>query len=128
MNFYSRKLVKPQDLNPGGTLFGGTLLQWIDEEAAIYVGCQLDQHKVVTKYISEIDFVSSAKLGDVVEIGLETTGLGRTSITMRCLVRNKYTKQEIIRIDKLVFVRIDDEGKAAPHGKTLEDEKQGLDI
>lgn len=128
MNFYSRKLVKPQDLNPGGTLFGGTLLQWIDEEAAIYVGCQLDQHKVVTKYISEIDFVSSAKLGDVVEIGLETTGLGRTSITMRCLVRNKYTKQEIIRIDKLVFVRIDDEGKAVPHGKTLEDEKQGLDI
>lgn len=127
MNFYSRKLVKPQDLNPGGTLFGGTLLQWIDEEAAIYVGCQLDQHKVVTKYISEIDFVSSAKLGDVVEIGLETTGLGRTSITMRCLVRNKYTKQQIIRIDKLVFVRIDDEGNAVPHGKTLEDEKQGID-
>lgn len=128
MNFYSRKLVKPQDLNPGGTLFGGTLLQWIDEEAAIYVACQLDQHKVVTKYISEIDFVSSAKLGDVVEIGLETTGLGKTSITMKCVVRNKFTKEKIITIDKLVFVRIDDEGKAVPHGKTLEDEKQNVDV
>jgi acyl-CoA hydrolase len=38
MNFHARKLVKPEDLNnPRGTLFDGRLLEWIDEEAAIYV-------------------------------------------------------------------------------------------
>ena len=36
MNFHTRKWVKPEDLNPNGTLFGGSLLRWIDEEAAIY--------------------------------------------------------------------------------------------
>ena len=127
MKFYSRKLVKPQDLNPGGTLFGGTLLQWIDEEAAIYVGCQLDQARIVTKYISEIDFVSSAKLGDVVEIGMATTHMGKSSITMNCVARNKFTKEKILTIDKLVFVRIDEEGNPQPHGKKLEDVEQEVD-
>lgn len=30
-----RKWVKPEDLNQHGALFGGRLLQWVDEEAAI---------------------------------------------------------------------------------------------
>ncbi|MGO2863623.1 MAG: acyl-CoA thioesterase, partial [Brevibacterium sp.] len=36
MNFYTRKWVRPEDLNANGSLFGGSLLKWIDEEAAIY--------------------------------------------------------------------------------------------
>ena len=37
MRFHTRKWVKPEDLNPNGTLFGGRLLAWIDEEAALYI-------------------------------------------------------------------------------------------
>ena len=54
-------------------MFGGQLLRWIDEEAAIYAMCQLDNQRVTTKFISEIDFISPARMGDVIEIGLETT-------------------------------------------------------
>ena len=36
MEFRTRKLIKPEDLNAGGTLFGGQLLKWIYEEAAFY--------------------------------------------------------------------------------------------
>ncbi len=60
MNFYTRKWVRPEDLNANGTLFGGSLLRWIDEEAAVYAIIQLGNGKVVTKYMSEIVFVSSA--------------------------------------------------------------------
>ena len=76
MIYHTRKLVKPEDLNAGGTLFGGTLLRWIDEEAAIYVMCQLDSRNIVTKYMSEINFISPALTGDVVEIGFETLKFG----------------------------------------------------
>ena len=31
MEFRTRKLIKPEDLNAGKTLFGGQLLKWIDE-------------------------------------------------------------------------------------------------
>ncbi len=123
MKFFSRKWVKPEDLNAYNTLFGGRLLAWIDEEAAIYSKCQLESKSVVTKYISEINFVSSAIHGDVVEIGLETISFGTTSISMRCVARNKMTKEEIIRIDKIVFVLLGEDGKPAPHGKTMADIK-----
>lgn len=115
MNFYSRKLIKPQDMNAHGTLFGGTVLSWIDEEAAIFVNCQLGRGNVVTKFMSEIDFVSSAKLGDIIEIGMETKNFGKSSITIRCVVRNKFTKETIIKIDDIVFVHLDAEGNPASH-------------
>jgi len=120
MRFFTRKWIKPQDLNSHGSLFGGILLQWIDEEAAIYVSCQLETRMIVTKYMSEIDFISSARAGDIVEIGMETVSFGRTSITVRCEVRNKHTRETIIKIDKIVFVQVDEDRKPVPHGKTFE--------
>ncbi|RXM53079.1 MULTISPECIES: acyl-CoA thioesterase [unclassified Chryseobacterium] len=118
MNYHTRKWVKPEDLNPNHSLFGGRLLQWIDEEAALYAIIQLENTKVVTKFISEINFVSSAKQGDIIEIGIEATHFGSSSITLRCDVRNKMTHQTIITVDKIVMVNLDSEGNPAPHGKT----------
>lgn len=118
MKFYSRKWIKPEDLNPNGSLFGGQLLSWIDEEAAIFAMCQLGNNKhIVTKFISEIDFKSSAKTGDIIEMGMEVVKFGQSSLTLKCLVRNKVTKEEIITIDRIVFVNLDEHGKPQPHGK-----------
>ena len=118
MNFHTRKWVKPEDLNPNHTLFGGRLLQWIDEEAALYAIIQLENPHVVTKYISEINFVSAPRQGDIIEIGIIATQFGNTSLTMRCEVRNKITREIILTIDKIVFVNVDISGKPVPHGKT----------
>jgi len=117
MNFHTRKWVKPEDLNPNGTLFGGSLLRWIDEEAAIYAICQLGNQRVVTKFMSEINFVSSARQGDIIELGMTATHFGRTSITLRCEVRNKITRRPILTIEKMVFVNLDETGVPAPHGR-----------
>jgi acyl-CoA hydrolase len=118
MNFRTRKLVKHGDLNPNGTLFGGRLLEWIDEEVAIFVICQLETKRVVTKLISEINFMNPAKLNDVVEIGVEVVEFGTTSITVESIARIKDTKSEILRINKMVFVCIDENGTPSPHGRT----------
>lgn len=120
MKFYTRKLIKPGDLNANNTLFGGALLKWIDEEAGIYAMTKLETKHLVTKYISEIDFVSSAKQGDVIEIGIEFLSIGRTSISISSMVRNVFTKKEILSIEKMVFVKIDQDEKPIPHSKTLE--------
>ena len=116
MIFRTRKLIKPEDLNPRGTLFGGQLLKWIDEECAIYCICQLNTPNVVTKVMSEIDFIASAKLGDIIEIGCDLIKLGTTSITIKCVVRNKDTQRLITVIDKIVFVAVDDDGRPKEHG------------
>ncbi|TVZ51112.1 acyl-CoA thioesterase [Dokdonia sp. Hel_I_53] len=118
MNFHTRKWIKPEDLNPNGTLFGGRLLQWIDEEAALYAIIQLENPRTVTKYMSEIDFRASAKKGDIIEIGIEVTKWGTASLTLKCEVRNKMTREIIITVDRIVMVGLDEKGNSKPHGKT----------
>ena len=118
MNFHTRKWIKPEDLNPNGTLFGGRLLEWIDEEAALYAIIQLENPRTVTKYMSEIDFRASAKKGDIIEIGLEVVKFGSASLTLTCEVRNKMTREVIITIERIVMVGLGEDGKALPHGKT----------
>ncbi|WP_297334028.1 hotdog domain-containing protein [Flavobacterium sp.] len=118
MKFHTRKWVKPEDLNPNGTLFGGKLLAWIDEEAALYSIIQLENPHVVTKYMSEINFMSSAKQGDIVEIGIDVVKFGTTSITLRSEVRNKMTQEKIITVDNITMVNLDSLGRPSAHGKT----------
>ncbi|TXE20288.1 acyl-CoA thioesterase [Psychroserpens burtonensis] len=118
MRFHTRKWVKPEDLNPNQTLFGGQLLAWIDEEAALYTVIQLENSKVVTKYISEINFMASATQGDIIEIGIEVLKFGRSSLTLKCEVRNKMTRETILTVDHIIMVNLGDDGKPVPHGKT----------
>ncbi len=115
MEFHTRKFVKPGDLNPRNTLFGGRLLEWVDEECMIYCSCQLGHASLATKFIDEIDFRSAAYQGDIVEIGVETVAIGRTSITVSCVVRNKASQELILAVDKIVLVSLDNEGKPIPH-------------
>ena len=118
MRFHTRKWVKPEDLNPNGTLFGGKLLAWIDEELALYTIIQLENTKVVTKYMSEINFRSSAQQGDIIEIGIDVIKFGITSITLKCEARNMMTRETIITIDQTTMVNLDENGKPKAHGKS----------
>ncbi len=118
MNFHTRKWIKPEDLNPNKSLFGGKLLAWIDEEAALYTIVQLENQYIVTKGMTEINFMSSAYEGEIIEIGIEAIKFGRTSVTLKCEVRNMMTREIIITIDNITMVNLDKEGKPTPHGKT----------
>ena len=118
MRFHTRKWVKPEDLNPNRTLFGGKLLAWIDEEAALYTIVQLENQRVVTKFMSEINFNSKAVEGDIIEIGLEVKKFGKTSITLHCVVRNMMTRATIITVENIIMVNLDEDGNPKPHGKT----------
>ena len=117
MAFRTRKLIMPAQLNGAGTLFGGQALAWIDEESAIYAACQLGgRTNIVTKAMSAIDFKSPARLNEMIEIGTDLVQLGRTSITVSCVIRNKTTHEEIVRVDRIVFVLVDEHGTPIPHG------------
>ncbi len=118
MRFHTRKWVKPEDLNPNGTLFGGQLLAWIDEELALYSIVQLENPRIVTKHMSEINFISSAKQGDIIEIGIEVVKFGNSSLILKSEARNMMTRETIITIDSITMVNLGLDGKPARHGKT----------
>lgn len=118
MRFHTLKWVKPEDLNPNGTLFGGRLLAWIDEEAALYTLIQLENKRITTKYMSEINFTSSARQGDIIELGMEVVKFGKSSITLKCEARNKMTRETILTVDNIIMVNLGEDGKPMAHGKT----------
>ena len=116
MKFKARKLITHQDLNPRGYLHGGQLLKWIDEEGGIHAGLELQTGLIVTKYISEIEFKFPVIQGDVVEIGMQTVEIGKTSCTLACEVRSIQADKVVCSIDKMVYVRVNKYGLPKSHG------------
>lgn len=117
-------LVLSGHLNAAQALFGGLLVQWVDECAGIFVMEVLKTHNVVTKKISEVLYNEPARLGDVLELLCRVKSVGRTSITVECITRAKKIDTDdrlrtILNCD-LVFVKIDKLGRPSPHNLVLE--------
>jgi acyl-CoA thioesterase YciA len=117
MKYTTKKLVMSSDLNTTDSLFGGRALAWIDEAAAIHALEELGHSAhIVTKLMSNLDFLAPGKLGDIIEIGTDTVKIGTTSITVSCVLRNRTTLKEIVKVDQIVFVNVDADGRPTPHG------------
>lgn len=54
----------------------------MDEEATIYAIVQLGNNRVVTKFRSEINFVSSSRQVDVIEMGLHATAVAHRAAVL----------------------------------------------
>jgi acyl-CoA thioesterase YciA len=91
------------------------LLEWVGEECLVYCGCQMEHTRLATKYISEINFARPAQQNEVIEIGVATVAVGRTSITVRCEVRVKDSQKLILAIDRIVFVALNSRGRPIVH-------------
>ena len=115
-----RKLVMSEDLNHANRLFGGQIMKWTDEAAAMYVMCQLETRKVVTVKVSELEFKEPVKGGDILEFFASTTRVGRTSINVKLDVHRKSIEDKaiapaIVLSCEFVFVAVDDKGKPTAH-------------
>lgn len=102
-------------LNAAGILFGGQALAWIDEEAIIFAADQLGTTKLATVKMSEVVFKSAANIGDIVIMGSELVKIGRTSITVRCEIKNKTTDKVILDVPEIVMVALDYNKKPVEH-------------
>lgn len=72
-------LVLPPDTNHMGTIFGGTILAYVDEIAAI-AAMKHSRRVVVTASIDSVNFLSSAKVGDILTLEAFVISTGRTSM------------------------------------------------
>jgi acyl-CoA hydrolase len=94
-------------LNAAGILFGGTALAWVDEDAIIFAQNLLETNKIATVKMSEVVFKSVANIGDILISEVELVRIGTTSITVKCVLRNKTTNSVIIQVDEVVMVALD---------------------
>lgn len=114
------RLVMPGDLNAANRLFGGEIMKWADEAAAMYAMCQLRTKRMVTLKVSEVLFKEPVCQGDLLEFWASTAKVGNSSFTVALKVLRKEIEQPeaehaTVLSCEFVFVTVDENGKAAKH-------------
>lgn len=108
-----REMVMPNHTNNHGTVFGGTVMSWIDIAAAM-VAARHCGRPVVTAHIDDIDFIAPIKMGYHVLIQASLNYVGKSSMIVGVKVtsENPYTG-EVRTTTKayLTFVALDDLGR-----------------
>ncbi len=100
--FTKTLLVRPQDLNHAGTLFGGTIMAWSDELAFIAATLTYPHCTFVTKVFHEFNFLAGAFEGDIITIAAQILKTGHTSVTVTVRGENSQTGQELFRTDTVM--------------------------
>ena len=75
-------MVRPQHLNASDRLFGGALMQWIDEVAGM-VAKRHTRRNVITASVDSLSFLRGAYVKDTVVIIGKVTYVGNTSMEVK---------------------------------------------
>ncbi len=96
------------------------MLRWIDESAGMHAR-KLTRRVCVTRFIDKVDFISTARSGDIIHIVTTLEHTGVTSLTYRVEAKEEISGRKVASIGRVVFVAIDDQGQPVPHSVTVDD-------
>ena len=108
------RLIIPADLNSSGRLFGGRLLEWLDEMAGI-VAKRHAECSVVTAAIDNLHFKEGATVSDTIFMRGYVTWVGRSSMEVRVdTFAEKLTGIRVL-INRAYFVMVGLDENTSPH-------------
>lgn len=104
--------IRPKHLNGAGRLFGGRLMEWIDEVAGL-VGIRHSQCNVITASVDNLKFIRGVFQNDLVVLVGTLTWVGSTSMEVRVdtyVEKLNGTRYPVNRA-YLTLVAVDETGK-----------------
>lgn len=125
-------MVSLGDLNGYGRLFGGRLMEWIDEVAGIVARRHCGQ-TVTTAMVDTLCFRGPAYPNDVLVLAGKVTSVGRTSmeVCVRTMVEEEDGMKRTINKAYLVLVALDENEKPAEVPRLIvetDEEKMELEL
>lgn len=112
-----RVLMMPRDTNAHGTVFGGVILSYIDQAAAVATR-DYPPHRFVTAAMDGIEFKQPVYVGDLLSLYATVIKIGRTSLRIRVEVdaRRFADPTQTVRVTsaELVYVAVDARGRPTP--------------
>ena len=120
-------IVMPCHLNGADRLFGGILMQWIDEVAGI-VAMRHSQSNVTTAAVDNLKFMKGAYQNDLVVVRGRVTYVGRTSMEVRVdsYVESLDGIRRPINRAYFVMVAIDENDRPKPVPKLIVETPQEI--
>ncbi len=122
MHYVATKICQAGEIGYNGNLFGGTMLSWLDEAGAAFAGYLCRTHNMVTLKMNEVLFKRPVKIGDHVRIYGKVEKIGTSSLGVRVEARRfdfEKDLEEIVCSTQVVYVKIDENGKAVPIDQRL---------
>jgi len=116
----NHKLVLPEHLNHYGYLFGGYLLQWVDEYAYITANLDYPGRRFVTIGLENVVFRKAIRMGSILRFEIDLAGRGKTSLTYNVKVYSDSIKSGAMTAvfeNRITFVNVDEEGKKEAIGE-----------
>ena len=113
-------IVRPNHLNGANRLFGGILMQWIDEVAGI-VAKRHCMGNVTTASVDNLTFLSGAYQNDMIVIRGKLTWVGNTSmeVCVDTYVESPNGKRVRINNAHFMMVALDENDKPMPVPKLI---------
>lgn len=110
------KFVISEHLNHYGTLYGGTLLKWIDEVGYITANVDYPGNQFVTIALDNVEFRHRIEVGAILRFAVEQTRLGNTSLSyeVKVYAAHDEKKSKLVLFEThITFVNIDKNGNKA---------------
>jgi acyl-CoA thioesterase YciA len=117
MKLISTKLCKTSDIGVNENLFGGIMLSWLDEAGGILASNIACSSNMITLKMDEVLFKHPVKVKEQIRIYGEVDKMGRTSVSLYLEARRvnlRTQTEEVVCSTKMVFVRVDKDGRPAP--------------
>ena len=111
------EFVFPPDTNHLGTLYGGTLMGWMDKAAGIAAFRYAGTPVVVTAAVDKLEFRVPIHQGELVELLAHVESHGRTSMVVRVDVHREdpvTRTRELCTVGTFTMVALDEEGHPTP--------------
>ena len=105
-------IVRPNHLNGAGRLFGGILMQWIDEVAGV-VAIRHSKCNCITASVDNLRFIRGAYQSETIVLRGKVTYVGHTSMEVRVdtYVENREGMRRPINREYFTMVALDEHDK-----------------
>lgn len=108
------KLVLPENLNHYGYLFGGYMLQWVDEVAWIAATMDFPGCRFVTIGMDNVEFRESILEGTILRFDVNKSRVGTTSVSYLVEVAKDSRENGSAFSTTVTMVRVDKDGVKTP--------------
>ncbi len=111
------EFVFPSDTNHLGTLYGGTLMAWMDKAAGVAGLRRAGSTAVVTAAVDGLAFRVPIHHGELVELVARVESVGRTSMTVRVEAHREDPAsgaRELCTAGTFTMVAVDADGRPTP--------------
>ncbi len=127
MTLITQHMCLAKDVGGHNNLFGGIMMAWLDEAAAIHACEKARSNRLVTVVADQVKFIQPVKVADIVQIfgGVKKIGVTSITIELRAFSLDPETQtQRVVCETDITFVNIDKWGSKAPINiQKLEDKK-----